>query len=102
VNAATGWNLNVADAMAVGRRAVNLARVFNIRHGIPPELDAPSPRYGSTLTDGPAVGIGIMPHLGMMLRNYYHHMGWDEKTGKPLPETLTSLGLDFLIPELNK
>jgi aldehyde:ferredoxin oxidoreductase len=63
VNAATGWNLDVAEAMAVGRRAVNLARVFNLRHGIPAELDAPSARYGSTLTDGPPDGKNIMPHL---------------------------------------
>ena len=94
------WNLDVAEAMAVGRRAVNLARVFNLRHGIPAELDAPSARYGSTLTDGPSVGKGIMPHLNYMLKNYYHHMGWDENTGKPLPETLSNLGLDFLIPQV--
>lgn len=102
VNAATGWNLDVSEAMTVGRRAVNLAKAFNIRHGVPNELDAPSLRYGSTLTDGPFAGKGIMPHLDQMLRNYYRHMGWDEKTGEPLPETLTSLGLDFVIPQLKK
>jgi aldehyde:ferredoxin oxidoreductase len=100
VNAATGWNLDVAEALTIGKRAVNLARVFNIRHGVPSELDTPSIRYGSTLTDGPFAGKGIMPHLDMMLRNYYHNMGWDEKTGKPLPQTLTDLGLDFVIPDL--
>ena len=42
VNAATGWDLDVKEAMAVGRRAVNLARAFNLRHGIGAELDAPS------------------------------------------------------------
>jgi aldehyde:ferredoxin oxidoreductase len=102
VNAATGWNLDVTEAMAVGKRAVNLARVFNIRHGISTKLDAPSTRYGSTLIDGPFAGKGIMPYLEQMLRNYYHHMGWDENTGIPLPKTLTSLGLDFVIPQINK
>jgi len=29
-----------------------------------------------------------------MLDAYYKHMGWDRKTGKPLPETLRNLGLD--------
>jgi aldehyde:ferredoxin oxidoreductase len=100
VNAATGWNLDVQEAMAVGRRAVNLARAFNIRHGIKGELDAPSARYGSTLIDGPNVGKSIIPHLIKMLPNYYRLMGWDERSGTPLPETLSNLGLDFVVPQL--
>jgi aldehyde:ferredoxin oxidoreductase len=102
VNAATGWNMDINDAMAVGRRAVNLARVFNLRAGIGAELDAPSPRYGSTLTDGPSAGKGILPHWDKMLRNYYKLMGWDEKTGEPLPQTLKDLGLEFAIPGLQQ
>jgi aldehyde:ferredoxin oxidoreductase len=101
VNAITGWNMDVAEAMSVGRRAVNLARAFNLRHGIPGELDAPSPRYGATMVDGPFAGKSIFPHLNQMLKNYYHHMGWDE-TGKPTPETLNNLGLDYVIPQLSK
>jgi aldehyde:ferredoxin oxidoreductase len=42
----------------------------------------------------------MMPHLDKMLRNYYQCMGWDEATGKPLPQTLSNLGLDFIIPHL--
>jgi aldehyde:ferredoxin oxidoreductase len=40
--------------------------------------------------------------LDKMLRNYYNQMGWDEVTGKPLPQTLSGLGLDFVIPQLWK
>jgi aldehyde:ferredoxin oxidoreductase len=102
VNAATGWNMDFTDAMKVGRRAVNLARAFNLRAGIAAELDAPSPRYGSTLADGLAAGRGILPHWDEMRRNYYKNMGWDENTGQPLPETLRELGLDFVIPQLKR
>jgi aldehyde:ferredoxin oxidoreductase len=102
VNAATGWNMDFNDAMKVGKRAVNLARAFNLRNGISADLDAPSPRYGSTLPDGLAAGKGILPHWDKMRRNYYKNMGWDEKTGKPLPETLKELGLDSVIPQLWK
>ena len=35
-----------------------------------------------------------------MLINYYTLMGWDPETGKPLPETLRSLGLEELIEDL--
>jgi aldehyde:ferredoxin oxidoreductase len=93
LNAATGWNLTLEEAMDVGRRAVNLMRLFNLRHSIEPELDAPSPRYGSTPGDGPAEGKSILPMWGEMLHNYYELMGWDEK-GRPLPETLRRLGLE--------
>lgn len=100
VNAATGWNMDVQEAMTVGKRAVNIARAFNLRNGIGPELDAPSMRYGSTPLDGNAAGKGIMCNWNKMLSNYYTLMGWDIKTGRPLPETLRLLSLDFVIPQL--
>ena len=100
VNAATGWDMDFQEAMVVGRRGVNLARSFNWRQGIGAELDAPSSRYGSTPSDGMAEGRGIMDKWDDMLHNYYNLMGWDEKTGKPLPETLRSLGLEYVIPHL--
>ena len=100
INAATGWDMNIQEAMTIGRRAVNLARAFNLRQGISAEMDAPSMRYGSTPLDGIAAGRGILPHWEKMLHNYYKLMGWDEKTGKPLPETLANLGLDSVIPQL--
>ena len=99
VNAATGWDLDIQEAMIIGRRTVNLLRAFNLLNGISSELDAPSTRYGSTPIDGRAAGIGIMPHWNSMLQNYYKLMGWDDK-GKPLPETLKSLGLESIIPQL--
>jgi aldehyde:ferredoxin oxidoreductase len=77
VNAATGWSIDYQDAMKSGRRAVNLARLFNLRNGIAAELDAPSARYGSTLPDGLGAGKGILPHWEKMRLNYYRHMGWD-------------------------
>lgn len=95
VNVATGWSLGVEDALTVGKRTVNLLRAFNVRHGLNPESERPSPRYGSTPSDGPAAGVGIMKHFDKMLRTYRREMGWDEETGKPLPETLRKYGLDF-------
>jgi aldehyde:ferredoxin oxidoreductase len=100
LNAATGWNVTVEEAMEIGRRIVNLMKVFNVRHGLSSELDAPSLRYGSTPGDGPAAGKNIMLHWNEMLRNYYDHMGWDRETGKPLPETLTSLGLGDIVSDI--
>jgi aldehyde:ferredoxin oxidoreductase len=100
VKAVTGWDFSEAEAEAVGLRILNLLRVFNYRHGHSRELEAPSPRYGSTPVDGPAAGASIIPVLDGMLDDYYQRMGWDVKTGKPLPETLEKLGLGHVSAEI--
>jgi aldehyde:ferredoxin oxidoreductase len=100
VSAATGWDFSIEEAMEVGRRVVNLLRAFNIRHGHTVEMDAPSRRYGSTPADGPSKGKSIMVYWDELRSKYYEQMGWDKDTGKPLPDTLTHLALEYAIPEL--
>jgi len=100
VEATTGWVMDLHEAMMVGRRAINQLRIFSLQHGMKRELERPSLRYGSIPVNGPAKGIGIMPVWDELVKNYYRHMGWDPETGRPLPETLRSLGLDHLIPDL--
>lgn len=100
LNAVTGWDHSEEEVNNVGLRAVNLMKVFNLRAGIDKELDAPSERYGSTPVDGPNKGIEIKPVLEPMLRNYYRLMGWDEEKSEPLPVTLKSLDLEYLIKDL--
>ena len=100
VSAATGWDFTPEEAKSVGVRSVNIMKAFNIRAGITKELDYPSTRYGSTHIDGPYEGIGIMPRWEEMLANYYRHMGWDVETSKPLPQTLTDLGLEYIVNDL--
>lgn len=99
-NAVTGWNWSLEDAFTVGRRIVNLLRVFNLRHGMRIEDERPSERYGSVPIDGPTQGRDIMAQWPEMVRNYYQLMGWDEKTGKPLPETMEKLGLGEFVKDL--
>ena len=100
VNVITGWDFDIQEAMDVGRRLINQLRVFNFRHGLTKEIEAPSARYGSTPVDGPAQGKSIMPHWESLRRNYYQQMGWDPDTGKPLPETLERLGLAHIYRDL--
>ncbi|MDO8670687.1 MAG: aldehyde ferredoxin oxidoreductase C-terminal domain-containing protein, partial [Dehalococcoidia bacterium] len=72
VNAATGWNMDIVEGYDVGKRIVNLLRAFNVRHGITPEVEAPSQRYGSVPVDGPAQGRNIAPEWDGMMDNYYN------------------------------
>ena len=100
LNAVTGWNLSLEDAFTIGRRMINQLRMFNFRHGMKKEDEHPSKRYGSIPVDGPAKGKNILEKWELMVENYYTLMGWDVKTGKPLPETLKKLGLEELIKDL--
>ena len=100
LNAVTGLDYSLQEALDVGRRAVNQLRVFNFRHGLTKAAETPSTRYASVPVDGPQEGKAIMPHWDAVRSNYYSKMGWDPETGKPLPETLRKLGLERLIPDL--
>lgn len=97
LNAATGWNMSLEEVMKVGRRAVNMMRIYNIKVGLTPDLEKPSPRYCSQPVDGPNKDKHIAPHFEKMLDKYYQLMGWDRKTGMPLPETTKELGLEDFI-----
>ena len=99
INAVTGWEWTVEDAREMGLRIVNLMRMFNFRHGLSKEMEAPSARYSSTPVDGPAAGHGIREHWDAIRDNYYEQMGWDVETGKPLPETLRKFGLEEIVEE---
>ncbi len=95
-NAATGWNFNLDDLLKVGKRIINLLRVFNYKNGYNPEYEKPSSRYGSIPKFGIGKGLSIMDHIDEMTKIYRREMGWDIKTGLPLPKTLKELGLDFV------
>ncbi|MDP6501691.1 MAG: aldehyde ferredoxin oxidoreductase C-terminal domain-containing protein [Dehalococcoidales bacterium] len=99
-NAATGWGFTPKEAQDVGFRVANLMRAFNLRHGVSIDLEYPSQRWSSAPSDGPAQGISIDEHWDSMLDIYYKEMGWDRETGRPLPETLTELGLENVIGDL--
>lgn len=94
LNAATGWDFTEEEAGQVGLRIANLLRVFNLRHGIGPDVEEPSIRYGSAPVDGPIKGKSIMPSWNALLDEYYRLMGWDRSTGYPLSDTLKDLGLE--------
>lgn len=100
LRATTGWDYNEEEAAAACYRTSHLLRAFNIRHGIGPEVEVPSARYRSTPVDGPCAGKSVTPHWEQMLDAYYQSMGWDRKTGRPLPLTLIESGLESVVADL--
>lgn len=100
LGAATGWNYTVDECIRFGRRTSAIARAVWVRCGWDPDRERPSKRYGSTPVDGPAKGQAIMDQWDKILDTWYREVGYDRKTGKPTPETLRALGLDWLAKEL--
>jgi len=94
LSAVTGRELTPGDCLLVGERTMNLYRLFNVREGLTPGLDTVSSRLMEAPVDGPNKGRALAPHLDQIVRGYYREMGWDEDTGKPLPETLARLGIE--------
>jgi len=102
LNAITGESYTIDEIWEAMYRIRNLARAFNVRHGLTPEDDWPSERLLMTPVNGPIEGLSWRPYLKDMVLEYYRLMGWDEKTSKPLEKTLKSLDLDFVINDLWK
>jgi len=92
-NALTNQNRSLQEILTIGKRIVNTLRLFNIRNGLTPDMEAPSVRYGSGPVDGPAQGRRILDHWDHIRKIYYLSMGWDTETGAPLPDTLKALDL---------
>jgi aldehyde:ferredoxin oxidoreductase len=108
--AVTDVSGDVIDRCA--ERITNVQRMITIREGrrvpeddFPPEYNFTEPLAGPVIVPGPddkpARVTGKMldrDKFKDMLKEYYRLRGWDEATGIPRTETLTTLGLDDLVP----
>jgi len=98
LNSLTGANYSIEECLTVGRRVINLLRMFNQREGMNRKHDGCSARLKQSPIDGPGRGKSLAPNLDKIKQAYYREMGWDEN-GMPTPKTLKELGLEFtLIP----
>jgi aldehyde:ferredoxin oxidoreductase len=94
----TGWKFTASDFRRSGERIYNFERVFNLREGLTRADDTlPKRLLEDPLPEGPAKGHVV--NLEPLLDAYYEFRGWD-KNGKPTPEKLKELGLDWLIKEI--
>ncbi|MDF1515578.1 MAG: aldehyde ferredoxin oxidoreductase C-terminal domain-containing protein, partial [Anaerolineae bacterium] len=101
INAATGWNMGEFELVKVGERALNLARVFNMRAGFSPDDDVLAPRSYTSTTDGPLQDTFIDPDaLVEAVHNYYAVMGWDPVTGVPTTGKLMELDVSWAVDYL--
>lgn len=95
-----GWEFSVNDFRKAGERVYNLARAFNVRDGLTRADDTlPKRLLEEPLPEGAAQGHKV-EKLDQSLDAYYEFRGWDKKTGKPTPEKLKDLNLDYVIDKI--
>ena len=107
--AATGWNLmkDEGEYNTIANRIILLERAWNIREGLRPDRDDVLPErvFTEPLTLGPKAGTPAALYDRKQFKadkqEWYAARGCDEH-GIPTKETLKDLGLDFVIPTLDK
>jgi aldehyde:ferredoxin oxidoreductase len=97
----TGMDYDLEGSLEVGRRVINLLRMFNQREGMTKADDVFSPRLGMAPSDGPGQGKSLAPSFEKVRDAYYRAMGWNQD-GLPTRETLKKLDLEFTLLDPGK
>lgn len=93
----TGCEYAPRDILAVGERAQQLARLFNLREGLSQADDWLPKRVMVAFKEGPLAGIGISAEALYSARQaWYDLMGWTSD-GVPTAERLAALDLHGLV-----
>ena len=100
VRAVTGWDVSMYELVKVAERALNLARVFNLREGFTSADDWLPPRFFQPQTSGALSKTAVDPgDLRRAINIFYEMMGWDGD-GAPLPGTLHELNIGWAVDYL--
>lgn len=98
VRAVTGWDATFFELLKVGERAVNLARVFNVREGFTAQDDTMPQRFFAPHGSGP-LKVALDPEAFQKAKEtYYEMMGWPN--GVPSAGKLGELGIEWTVPLL--
>ena len=96
INAVTGWDMTVEELVDVGRRRLNLFRVFNAREGLGRKDDKLPKKFFKALEgEGPTAGIALThEEIDSAIDHYYKLAGWTAD-GVPTPETLKKHDIEW-------
>jgi aldehyde:ferredoxin oxidoreductase len=96
IRAATGWEITMEEALRIGERATNMARVFNTREGFSRKDDTLPERLFEALENGLLEGQSYpRQEFEQALTLLYTLKGWDPQTGRPTRQHLEDLGLEW-------
>jgi aldehyde:ferredoxin oxidoreductase len=96
IKAVTGWDLTMDEVMEVGRRRLDLFRVFNAREGFSREDDKLPKKFFKQLTGtGPTAGFALtQEEVDAAIDHYYKLAGW-ASDGIPTHETLKKHDIEW-------
>ena len=96
LNATTGWDFDLDQALDAGHRSMILQSLFGTQRGWIADFDWQDvgPRFLEAIPDGKYQGFTIAKWLPDLVYEYYRLSGREEKTGRPFKETLIQLGLE--------
>jgi len=90
----TGRTFKTMDLLTFGERSLNLKRAINNILGVSRQNDRLPDIVSKALNEGATAGIE--PDMDLMLKEFYTTSQWDWETGKPSPQKLDDLGLQFV------
>ncbi len=95
-SAVTGWDTGVMEQFRVAERILTMMRLFNIREGFTEADDKLPSRFYQPKTDGFLANTKLDYAQFEKAKSYYYTlMGWDARTGIPLPEKVEELGIEW-------
>jgi len=97
INSACGLDWSIEDMLRAGERGWNLKRAINNRLGLTRWNDRLPKPLLQPYIDDPMGEEMPPPDLNSMLEAYYSARGWDPVSGRPTPEKLRKLNLEFAI-----
>jgi aldehyde:ferredoxin oxidoreductase len=98
MQAVTGWDITLEELLEVGRRRLNLFRIFNAREGFGRKDDKLPKKFFKTLQGtGPTAGIALThEEIDTAIDQYYKMAGWTSD-GIPTRETMEALDLAWAL-----
>lgn len=93
INASTGWNINLWEALKAGERGIVSARLYNYKCGLDHNSEILPKRFFGPIENGELKGIKIdEKKFENAIQAYFKLMGWN-KDGLPSQEKIDELGL---------
>lgn len=100
IHTACGYPWSITEMLRAGERGWTLKRAINHRLGLTRQNDRLPKALLQPYIEAPGGSLGYAPHLEGMLQAYYAARGWDPDSGRPLPEKLRELEMEWLIADL--
>jgi aldehyde:ferredoxin oxidoreductase len=104
INSVTGWNMDIDETQKIGKRAISLSRIFNLREGLTNADDKLPERFFGPFLKGETRKAVPLDHetFEWAKRYYYQLMEWDQEMGIPTYESLEKLNIEWAYKYLPK